>query len=160
MLARGGVIIKKWHQCRLITSHHGIVTSSTFDDNECHCHILPTSMAKVHFSIISVFPLWGLFNQSLLNIEPIAFIGIQKYLIKLKKNQLRLMILNGSSVSWGLMLIKMDITSSIDSITLHFLFWLKELHLRILKLKILLHHNLSSCILLNNASFNKHYSFL
>ena len=30
---------------------------------------------KVQFSNISVFPLWGLFNQSLLNIGPIACMG-------------------------------------------------------------------------------------
>ena len=36
-------------------------------------NIPPSSLAKVQFPFIFLFPLWGLFNQSLLNIGPIAY---------------------------------------------------------------------------------------
>ena len=36
----------------------------------------PTSLAKIQFSDISIFLVWGLFNQSFLNFGPIAYLAI------------------------------------------------------------------------------------
>ena len=49
-------------------------------------YISSSSLANVQFSNISVFPLWGLFSQSLLNIGPIAYIDRVSHFSSITRN--------------------------------------------------------------------------